>query len=294
MSEDFTTVGDIRICHESFGSPEDPMVVLVMGLGLSLDWWREGFCRALAGRGFHVVRFDNRDVGRSTHVRGPGISAWGFVTRRATPVYTLGDMADDVGGLIAALDPRGAHVVGASLGSMVAQEVAIRHPSLTLSLTSIMGRPGDGRTGKVSWRMVPEFLRPPSSDPVESMVASFRRIGSEGRTAADDEDVRVTMRRSSARETGDGTGGGRQLAACVGERDRTADLGRLTCPALVFHGLADRVIQPSGGRATAAAIPAAELVEVPGMGHDLPQRIWPDLIEAIHRTADRATRPAAG
>ena len=121
MSEEFSTVGDIRLCHESFGSASDPTVVLVMGLGLSMDWWREAFCRELAGRGFHVVRFDNRDVGRSTHLRGPGISGWGFVTRRAKPVYTLADMADDVGGLIAALDPRGAHVVGASLGSMVAQ-----------------------------------------------------------------------------------------------------------------------------------------------------------------------------
>ncbi len=294
MSEDFTTVGDVRICHESFGSPDDPMVVLVMGLGLSLDWWREGFCRALAGHGFHVVRFDNRDVGRSTHFRGPGISGWEFVTRRARPVYTLGDMADDVGGLIAALDPRGAHVVGASLGAMVAQEVAIRHPSLTRSLTSIMGRPGDGRTGRVSWRMVPEFLRPPPSDPVAAMVASFRRIGSAGRTAADDEDVRVAVRRAAARETGDGSGGGRQLAACVGERDRTADLGRLTCPTLVFHGLADRVVQPSGGRATAAAVPGAELVEVPGMGHDLPHRVWPDLIEAVRRTAARAGTPTTG
>lgn len=289
--ERFTTVpGGIRLCHQSFGSPSDPTVLLIMGLGLSLDWWRDDFCRALASRGMHVVRFDNRDVGRSTHVRGPGISAWGFVTRRARPVYTLGDMADDTAGLIEALDPRGAHVVGASLGSTVAQEVAIRHPARTLSLTSVMGRPGDG-TGTVSWRMVPEFLRPPSSDPVEGMVASFRRIGSRNRTDDDDEDVRRTVRRSAARESGDGSGSGRQLAAIVAERDRTADLARLTCPACVFHGLEDRIIQPSGGRSTAAAIPGAELVEVPGMGHDLPQWVWPRLVDAITRTAARATPP---
>ena len=129
-------------------------------------------------------------------------------------MYALGDMADDAAAVIAALAPAGAHVVGASLGAMVAQEVAIRHPQRTLSLTSIMSRPGDGRTGKVSWRRVPDFLRAPARDPVE--VRSFRRIGSTYRTAEDDEDVRVTMRRAAGREATlrhDGRGGGRQLAA---------------------------------------------------------------------------------
>ena len=289
MNEHFCRVGAIELCYESIGDPEHPAVLLIMGLGLSMDWWRDDFCADLAARGFHVVRFDNRDVGRSTHVVGPGISAWQFLRRRADPVYTLGDMADDAAGLIAHVAPGGAHVVGASLGAMVAQEVAIRHPDRTRSLVSIMGRPGDRRTGKVALRMIPEFLRPPSSDPVEGMVRSFHRIGSAGRTAQDDEDVRVTMRRSSRRETGDGSGGGRQLAACVGERDRTADLRALTLPALAFHGAIDKVIQPSGGRATAAAIPGAELVEIPGMGHDLPRWVWPLLIEAITRTAARAS-----
>lgn len=256
-----------------------------MGLGLSMNWWRDDFCRELASRGLRVVRFDNRDVGRSTHVHGPGLGPWGFVTRRADPVYTLGDMADDAAGLIAHVAPEGAHVVGVSLGSMVAQEVAIRHPERTRSLTSIMGRPGDRRTGKVTWRMVPEFLRPPAKDPIEGLVASFRRIGSAGRTAEDDEDVRVTARRSMSRETA--SDGGRQLAACVGERDRTADLGRLTCPTLVIHGERDRIIAPSGGRATAAAVPGAELLMVPGMGHDLARGTWPAVLDGIARIASR-------
>ncbi|MBW0092608.1 alpha/beta fold hydrolase [Pseudonocardia sp. KRD-184] len=183
MNERFVRVGDVELCYESLGDPAHPTVLLVMGLNLSMDRWRDDFCADLAGRGFHVVRFDNRDVGRSTHVGGPGISAWQFLRRRATPVYTLGDMADDAAGLVAHVDP---HVVGASLGSMVAQEVAIRHPHLTRSLVSIMGRPGDGRTGKVHWTRVPDFLRPPAADPVEGMVAAFRRIGSDGRTAQDD------------------------------------------------------------------------------------------------------------
>ncbi len=278
--------GDVRLCTTSTGDPADPAVLLIMGLGLSYDWWREDFCDALARRGLFVIRFDNRDVGRSTHVSGPGISPWGFLTRRARPVYTLGDMADDAAAVIAALAPAGAHVVGASLGAMVAQEVAIRHPDRALSLTSIMGRPGDGRTGKVSWRRVPDFLRPPAADPVEDMVRTFRRIGSAARTPEDDEDVRVTMRRAAGREATvahDGQGGGRQLAACVAERDRTGDLGRLTVPTLVVHGAADTVIRPSGGRATAAAVPGAELLELPGMGHDLARATWPAVIDGIER-----------
>ncbi|GAB2932943.1 alpha/beta hydrolase [Rhodococcus aerolatus] len=283
MTERLADVGAVRLCHEVLGDEGDPTVLLVMGLGLSLDWWRDDLCAALVARGLRVVRFDNRDVGRSTAFNGPGISAWGFVRRRAHPVYTLADMADDAGGLLRQVAPGGATVVGASLGAMVAQEVAIRHPDLVTGLVSVMGRPGDGRTGKVSPRMVPEFLRPPAADPVEGLVASFRRIGSVGRDEVDDEDVRVAARRAAARDETDGTGGGRQLAACVAERDRTADLGRLRIPAVALHGDRDRVIRPSGGRATAAAIPGCALVEVPGMGHDLPRAVWPTLCDAIEQ-----------
>lgn len=296
MPEQLLRVGPIELCYEELGDPGDPTVLLIMGLGLPMTWWRDDFCAGLAARGFRVVRFDNRDVGRSTCVPGPGVSALGFLRRRATPTYTLGDMADDAAGLIAQLDPRGAHVVGVSLGAFIAQEVAIRHPGLTRSLVSIMGRPGDGRTGKVSRRMIPEFLRTGPRDPdgqIEHLVRTFRRIGSEGRTDADDEDVRTIMRRDARRSTDDGTGSGRQLAAILAERDRTDDLRRLTVPALVVHGERDRVVLPSGGRATAAAIPGAELLVVPRMGHDLPRWVWPRLIDGIARTAARADRAVA-
>lgn len=303
MNERFVRVGDVELCYESLGDPDHPTVLLVMGLGLSMDWWRDDLCAALVARGLHVVRFDNRDSGRSTHLVGPGITPWQFLTRRARPVYTLADMADDAAALVAALDPSGAHVVGVSLGAMVAQEVAIRHPHRTLSLTSIMGRPGDRRTGTVAWSMRSRFLGAGATgDPVEDMVRALRRIGSAGRTTADDEDVRATMRRTLRREAAGGSAGphpagtdgsGRQLAACVAERDRTADLRALIMPACVVHGLADRVIQPSGGRATAAAIPGAELVEVPGMGHDLVRWVWPQLVDAVARTAARAGQSGA-
>jgi pimeloyl-ACP methyl ester carboxylesterase len=302
MSERLVPVSErIELWCESHGDPAAPMVLLVMGLGLDLCWWRDDFVAQLADLGLHVVRFDNRDVGRSTHVRGPGVSAGQFLRRRANPSYTLAEMADDAAGLIAALtggrDGVRACVVGASMGAMIAQELAIRHPDRVGSLVSIMGRPGDGRTGKVAWRMFPQFLRSGPADPegaTEHLVKSFHSIGSVDRTAQDDEDVRVTFRRALQRERGDGTGAGRQLAAILAERDRTADLRALAMPATVIHGTGDRVITPSGGRATAAAIPGAELVEIDGMGHDLPRWVWPRVQEAIVRTVARTDQAARG
>jgi len=283
---------DVELCFEDRGSQSHPMVLLVMGLGLDLCWWRDAFFTRLAGRGFRAVRFDNRDVGRSTHFHGPGVSGLQFLRRTATPAYTLADMADDAAGLIAQLSPDGrAHVVGASMGAFISQELAIRHPERVRSLVSIMGRPGDKRTGRVAKTMLPEFLRATPADPgraVEHLVKNFRRIGSVGRTPEDDEDVRIAMRRSMARDQGDGTGSGRQLAAILSERDRTPDLRHLELPTTVIHGLRDRVILPSGGRATADAIPRAHLVEVPGMGHDLPRWAWPLVLSAIERNAERA------
>ncbi|MGI8429869.1 MAG: alpha/beta fold hydrolase [Solirubrobacteraceae bacterium] len=282
----------VELCYEQLGDRDDPLVLLVMGLGLDLCWWREDFFAQLPGRGLRAVRFDNRDVGRSTHFVGPGVSATQLLRRRAQRAYSLEAMADDAAGLIERLAPaRGAHVVGVSMGAFVAQELAIRHPDRVDSLVSIMGRPGDGRSGRVSLRMVPEFLRPAPADPdrlAEHLVRSFGRIGSEHRTERDDDDVRVATRRLLAREEGDGSGGGRQLAAILSERDRTADLGGLQMPAAVVHGLRDRVVQPSGGRATAAAIPRAELLEIPGMGHDLPRWTWPHVLDAISATVARA------
>ncbi len=280
-----TTASGTTLCFQDFGDPANPLVLLIMGMGLTLDFWRDGFCAQLAARGFRVRRFDNRDVGRSTHFRGPTPSGLQFLRRRATPTYSLADMADDAAALTG---PGGAHVVGVSLGSFIAQELAIGHPEKVRSLVSIMGRPGDGRSGRVARSMLWQFVRPPGRDPVEDLVKAFRRIGSDNRTAADDEDVRGTMRRALQRSTGDGSGGGRQLAAILGERDRTPLLRHLDIPALVIHGDRDRVVLPSGGRATAAAIPGAELDLVPGMGHDLSLANWGRVIDGVTRTASRS------
>lgn len=282
----------VELCYEQLGDRDDPLVLLVMGLGLDLCWWREDFFAQLSGRGLRAVRFDNRDVGRSTHFGGRGVSTIQLLRRRADPAYSLAEMADDAAGLIGHLAPAGgAHVVGVSMGAFVAQELAIRHPDRVESLVSIMGRPGDGRSGRVALRMLPEFLRPAPVDPdraTEHLVRSFGRIGSVDRTGRDDEDVRIAMRRSIVREEGDGSGAGRQLAAILSERDRTADLRGLRMPAVVVHGLRDRVVHPSGGRATAAAIPGAQLLEIPGMGHDLPRWTWPHVLDAISATVARA------
>lgn len=288
-------VGDVELCFDEHGDPADPTVLLVMGLGLQKHWWRADLVELLVAGGLHVVRFDNRDCGRSSGSVGPGISTLGFLTRRADPVYALADMADDAVGLARHLDTP-VHVVGVSLGALIAQEAAIRHPGTVRSLTSIMGRPGDGRSGRVAPSMLPEFLRSGPRDAhgaAEHLVRTFRRIGSTGRTAADDADVRELFARSLRRERHP-EGAGRQLAAIVGERDRTADLREIRAPALVVHGLRDRVIRPSGGRATAAAIPHAELLELDRMGHDLPRWAWPALVDGVLRTVARGEASAPG
>lgn len=207
--EQYCQVGNISLCYEAIGDPNaQDTVVLIMGLGLQMVWWRDDFCTELTGRGIRVVRFDNRDVGHSTRVPGPGVTALGFLRRRAVPTYSLSDMADDTAGLIAQVAPRGAHVVGVSLGSLIAQEVAIRHPSRTRSLVSIMGRPGDGRTGAVAKRMLIEFVRPagrhserarPTGRPRQ---AGHARLGDSRRPGPD----HPALRRTSDRR-GDPRGG---------------------------------------------------------------------------------------
>ncbi len=289
MDEQLLQVGPVRLCYEVLGDECDPTVVLIMGLNLQLVWWPDDLCQQLVDRGLRVVRFDNRDAGRSTALSGSGVTAWQLLRRKADPRYTLGDMADDTASLIAHVAPHGAHVVGASLGAFIAQETAIRHPGLVLSLTSVMGRPGDGRSGRVAWRRRAGFLRraPASIDAqAEQLVKTFRTIGSVDRTAQDDDDVRFAVRRSAERGSAGGAG---QMAAILAERDRTADLRQLAMPVLVVHGERDQVVLPSGGRATADAVPHAELMMVPGMGHDLPRWLWSQLTDGVARTVERAT-----
>ncbi|TML99913.1 MAG: alpha/beta hydrolase [Actinobacteria bacterium] len=296
LNEQFTRVGDIELCYETFGEPGDPAVLLIMGLGTQMLAWHADFCRALAARGFFVIRYDNRDVGRSTrfdHVPPP--TARQILTRRPRHVpYTLVDMADDVAGLLDNLGIDAAHIVGASMGGMIAQVFAARHPQRTLSLASIMSTTGSRWKGQPALRVYPFFVaKPPRTKEqyVESLVKLFRVVGSPG-FERDDEELREMAALSWDRGPSP-AGLGRQLAAIISAGDRTLDVGRITAPTVVIHGRRDRLVRKSGGKATARAIPGAKLVLIKGMGHDLPRGAWPQIIDAITRNAADAKRPAA-
>jgi pimeloyl-ACP methyl ester carboxylesterase len=290
MPEQMCKVGDVELAYEAFGNPAHPAMLLIMGLGTQMIAWPEDFCQALVDRGFYVIRFDNRDCGRSTRIFARPPTLLQLLLRDSrTAAYTLDDMADDAAGLLAGLGIDAAHVAGASLGGMIAQTLAVRHPDRVLSLVSIMSTTGHWRAGRASLRMYPALLRRPPADReryVEYMTSVFGVIGSPG-FERDPED----MRRLAARSFDRGhhpAGTGRQLAAILASGDRSKQLRRIRVPTLVIHGEADRLVNPSGARATAAAIPGARLVLIPGMGHDLPRGAWPDIIDGIVDTARRA------
>jgi pimeloyl-ACP methyl ester carboxylesterase len=295
MPEAMTTVGDVELCHEEFGDPADPALLLVMGLGTQMLAWREEFCRMLADEGFFVIRYDNRDIGRSTHIsdaRPPGLLE--LATRRVrNPPYTLDDLADDAAGLIAALTPGSAHVVGASMGGMIAQMLAARHPGRVRSLTSIMSSTGKSFTGQPSLKVLPLLTKPPArtrADAIDRIQALFSIIGSPG-YPSDPADMQEMAGAAFDRET-DRRGAGRQLGAILASGDREAALRTITSPTLVVHGTADRMVNVSGGKRTAHVIPGARLELIEGMGHDLPKALWPRFVELI--TAHARAADAAG
>lgn len=296
MTEQIATVGDVELCWEAFGDAGDPTVLLIMGLGTQMLGWRPEFCESIAAAGYHVVRYDNRDIGRSTHVSGhPPPSLRELVLRRPrSPAYTLEDMADDAAGLLGALGVDRAHVVGVSMGGMIAQALAARHPHRVATLTSIMSTTGAARVGRPALKVLPFLVRPPATvrtPAIERAVALFNLIGSPGF----ERDVAATRELAGASfdRDADRRGGGRQLAAILASGNRTAALTRITAPTLVVHGTADRMVAPSGGRATAKAIPGARLELIPGMGHDLPPALWPRLIALICEHAAGADATAA-
>ncbi len=290
--EVFTDIGDgITLCHESFGDPSDPPILLVMGLGTQMIAWREDFCEQLAARGFQVVRFDNRDVGRSTHVEGPPPSLGQMFTRRVPEgAYSLEDMADDTIRLADKLGFGPVHVVGASMGGMIGQVLAARHPDRVSSLVSIMSNTGSRWTGQPALSAYRLFLReaPEERDAfVDHVLKLFAIVGSRGELY-DEEYIRDVTARSYDRDH-DPVGVGRQLGAVLKTGNRDAMLRSITAPTLVIHGTEDRLVRPSGGRATKRAIPGARLMEVEGMGHDLPRGAWPGILDAIAENAARAS-----
>jgi pimeloyl-ACP methyl ester carboxylesterase len=298
MAEQLCTVGDIELCYETFGDASDPALLLVMGLGTQMVAWREEFCERLAARGFHVIRFDNRDIGRSTHLRHVKPPTTVQLVRRdpRAATYTLEDMAADTAGLLDCLGIEAAHVVGVSMGGMIAQTLAGRAPERVLTLTSIMSTTGSRWKGQPAPRVYPFLIaKPPRSveDAQERAVKLFRIVGSTG-FERDEDDLRRLIARSIERGRGDTAGTARQLAAIIASGDRTQALGNITAPTLVIHGTSDKLVRPSGGRATAKAIPGARLEIIEGMGHDLPRALWPRIIDLISEHAGRlAPQPVA-
>jgi pimeloyl-ACP methyl ester carboxylesterase len=295
MAESFCRVGDVEICFETFGDPAEPALLLIMGLGTQMLGWHEDFCADLAGRGFHVIRYDNRDIGRSTVFDGPAPTVGQLVRRdKRAATYTLAEMAADGVGLLDHLGVDRAHIVGVSMGGMIAQTITARRPERVLSLTSIMSSTGSRWSGQPALRAYRKFLRPVSGDRatyIANTAALFDIIGSPG-FEHDPEDLRDLL--GAMYDRGHNPASvSRQLAAIVASGNRTAELRHITAPTLVIHGTADKLVAPSGGRATARAIPGARLLKIQGMGHDLPRGAWPQLVDAIVENAGHASSPSA-
>ncbi len=286
--------GGIDIAFERLGYRDAPVVLLIMGIAAQLIAWPDDFCDALASHGLQLVRFDNRDAGLSTHIAGappadlPGALA-GDLTSAS---YTLSDMAGDAVGLLDALGCEKAHVVGASMGGAIAQTMAIEYPERVRSLTSMMSTTGNAAVGQASPEVLGEIFGGPRpvtrDDVIQQMVRAHRAVRSPGYPGAEDE---VAARAGRAYDRCyDPAGVARQAVASVASGDRTCGLRRLDVPALVIHGLADRLCDASGGRATAEAIRGAELVLTEGMGHDLPRALRPELAARIAEFVWRADR----
>jgi pimeloyl-ACP methyl ester carboxylesterase len=286
----------IDLCYDQFGEPADSTIVLIAGLGQQKHTWSEDFAAMLADRGHRVIRFDNRDVGLSTHSRFPAPNPLAVLRGgNDKRQYHLGDMARDTVGLLDALSIRDAHLVGVSMGGMIAQTVTAHYPGRVRTLTSIMSTTGAPRIGRPAastwWRMA--TAKPPRNraEAEEGAVAIFRHIGSRG-FPFDEAWVRDKAGIAWDRDpTSAGTK--RQLAAIFAAGDRTGELRHIDVPTLVIHGDRDRMVHPTGGAATARAIPGARLETIDGMGHDLPRGAWDRLLDLISSHVQTASAPNA-
>jgi pimeloyl-ACP methyl ester carboxylesterase len=287
--ERFAPANGIELCYQEMGDPDGEPLVLIMGLATQMIAWDEEFCALLAERGFRVVRFDNRDIGRSTRIRGGKLpNLLDLFVGRGDPAYRLRDMAADTIGLMDHLGIESAHVVGASMGGMIAQCTAIGHPERVRSLTSIMSTTGSRRVGHPSYRTFGLLLgkRPTEREAaIERVVKTFRTIGSPG-YPFEEERIRDLAGRSFDRGHSQ-AGIARQLHAITASGDRTSHLRKLEVPTVVIHGKNDILVNPSGGRAPADAIPDARLKMIDGMGHDMPRALWPTFAEEIACNAAR-------
>jgi pimeloyl-ACP methyl ester carboxylesterase len=284
-----TTQQGVTLEYEVFGSRDDPPVLLVMGYGSQLITWPRGFCERLAAGGRFVICFDNRDCGLSSKLDGQGgdvslvigaASAGDFEQARELAAYTLSDMSDDGFGLLTALGIERAHVVGVSMGGMIAQTMAIEHPDRLVTLTSIMSTTGESRYGRSTPEAQQALLTPPPSDRAGYVDAAKRALIWRSKKYPE-----LDSARRLAGESYDRCyypeGATRQLGAMIASGSRADGLRRLAAPTLVIHGLDDTLIAPSGGERTAELVPGARLLLVDDMGHDRPEPLWPEICGAI-------------
>ena len=286
----YAAANGLTIAYETFGSPSDAPILMVMGLGTQMIAWPDDMCRQIADRGFFVIRFDNRDVGLSTHFDQLPTPTRSDLLLRRTPPYKVTDMARDALGLLDALGIDSAHVVGASMGGYIAQALAGLFPDRVRSLTLIMTSTGSRIVGYPAPQLVAQLLKRRSvrdrAEAQDMAVQTFRLIGSKG-FEFDEAHVRDLAGRSYDRAA-DRRGYFRQLWAIVTQPNRTAFLRRIPVPTLVMHGMADPLVNVSGGVALAKAIPNAEFIGFAGMGHDLPRALWPRFADEICAVAGRA------
>jgi pimeloyl-ACP methyl ester carboxylesterase len=286
----------IELEYETFGDPSNPAILLVMGLGIQMLGWHEAFCQMLVDRGYFVIRYDNRDVGLSSKIEDgqqPDLMKL-MAGDYSSASYKLDDMADDAAGLLDELGIEKAHVVGVSMGGMIGQTLAIRHPDRVLSLTSIMSTTGDQSVGQPRQEVMMALVTPPPDDRagfVEFQANMFQLIGSPDYPMPPDM-LRELIGKSYDRMHYP-VGFMRQLTGILASGDRTPALANVTAPTVVIHGEADPLITVSGGEATAKAIPGAKLVKIPGMGHDLPPQLWQQFVDEIVANAERAATGAA-
>jgi pimeloyl-ACP methyl ester carboxylesterase len=290
----------INICYEIFGEASAEPMLLIMGLGGQMVLWDDAFCEQIAARGFRVIRFDNRDVGQSSKLTGGKRLTWlellklRFLKIPVTAPYTLRDMAEDTTALMDVLGIRTAHLVGVSMGGMIAQEIAIDFPERVRSLISMMSTTGNPKLPQPSREAISLFMAPPPRSRDE-YIARFERNSKVLRAGRFPEDE--ALDRSRAERVFDRglnpPGIGRQIRAVLASGSRKERLRKVKAPTLVIHGTADPLVDPKAGQDTAVSIPGAKLMMVQGMGHALPMAVWPEIIDAIDKHARWASAKAA-